>query len=470
MRFLSKVWTIPLPRIYLVLALVLGLVYAFVTPPFGVNDEAYHVTRVYELSTFRLVTRSDDKGPYHMVPRGYQPILAYYRNVHRDPEWRIDPTRWLSQLGAHGERRARTHRVKAFAGSYTPVPYVPHLLGMWLARLARLPLIWQLYVPRLFSVVCFALLGAWSIRLAGRYRWLFFALGLIPMALVQAAGVSGDGVTAGLAFAFFALATRGLLDESVCLGQRERRLLLALGVLLTLCKPVYFLLLPVLWGLRPERPAPGWRRHTYPALVLGLAALGLGIWAFICRDLAPAQAPVLPKDQLAWMAEHPLRCAFAIPLATLASSLDDLLIQCFAIRDILSTQLRFSGTLVAVLYLELLLVAALAVWPPRIRQARDRFIRRLLLVAGLLTSGSIFLAMQLTFTRVGASRISGVQGRYFVAVLPSLFLAVSTFGRPWLARWVEGRGRACFIASAVALNAIIVLTILSRYYASFDVF
>jgi hypothetical protein len=69
-------------------------------------------------------------------------------------------------------------------------------------------------------------------------------------------------------------------------------------------------------------------------------------------------------------------------------------------------------------------------------------------------------------TAPGSMLIRGVQGRYFLPVLPALLLVLTTFGRPTLARWLTLDGSRRVLVPVLAGNALCLLCLCARYYFS----
>ena len=102
----------------------------------------------------------------------------------------------------------------------------------------------MLLLARLGSVAVFAALGALAVRLAPARKNVFFAAGLLPMALSLAGSVSADTLVNGLALVFTALCLRGLLCTEQ-LGRAEQAGLLVLAALIGPMKAVYLVLVDV---------------------------------------------------------------------------------------------------------------------------------------------------------------------------------------------------------------------------------
>lgn len=454
-----------LARSFVLLALLLGSLYAAVNPPLAVNDERQHWLRVLELSKGRLHSRVDERSAFYRIPRDYNALIYRYVDLQASRTARVDLGALAHDLTTPPEHPQRWARRAATASGYSPVPYLPQLPAVWLVRVAELPPLLQIYLARLFSVVAYALIVAWSIAWAGELGWALFALALMPMSLTQAAGLSADGMAIALSFALFALVRRGSFVAP--LSPRERIVVLVVCALLPACKPPYLLFAGGLLTLRWDEPHAQRKRWLFAALGIGLGLASMAIWSYLNRSpVSPGDGGGDSAQQVAWLAAHWTRVP-AIAFNTLSEFSDDYLIQFVALRDIICRQMRLSGGLVASIYLPLLCVLALGVARERARaEPWLRWAAAWNVLLALICVGGVFMAMFLYSTAPGAEQVRGVQGRYFIPVAPALLILLSTFGSPAPGRWLQRGARLKWVI--VIANGLVLLALLARYYASPD--
>lgn len=462
LRILPRSW---LARRFFVISVVLGAAYGVVSPPYGVNDERAHLLRVLEIGAGTLVTRHDARGPYHMLPETERSRLLFYSDLRKDPRGRVDLGKLLARLG-RSEDLGPLVRLPAGAHVYSPIPYLTIFPGVWLAKLFHLPMLCQLYLGRMTALLGFAWLAAWSVALAGRLDWIFFALGLMPMMLTQAAGVSGDSLTSGFCMVFYALIGREALLDAGPLSRRQKLIAILLCALIALCKSVYVLIPLSLFALRqrdvPRRAA----RLALPLLGTGLAVLALGIWALINKDLASEVGGADTRLRLSWVTGHPL-AALQVVLRTLANQTFAYLVQFAALRDSLARQMPVAGGGLAGLYLGLLLLVSWGrarVTAPQRRAASMAALQ--LVVVGLACIAGVFCALYLADNALAAGTITGVQGRYFHPLAPAFLMPIALLGRYRLELIPAQRSALAVTTIIVLTNLACLLTLVTRYYLS----
>lgn len=451
-------------RRFLMLALGFGLSLAFVNPPFAVNDEDVHLCRIYELSQGRWLTRSDDEGEYHIVPTDYVELGNEYERVWQRRGGRVRPRHVWQQLVA--PKSTILVRRTARAGGYPPVLYAPHIPIIWLLRKFDLSPLVHLYAVRVLSLFVYISLAYAAVRASARpLRWQLVICALTPMALTQAAAVSGDGVVIGLSLLCLALVGKGTCSNAPMRG-REIAAMVASLAMLTLCKPVYVVIVIAWLAL----PWPGLKRPLYrwliPAAAAAIAILTYLTWTHINRDLKGGPVSIYDAgQQLALLREAPWR-AFSVLGRTLFERGDELMIESVLVRNKLSSGIRFVGAAAFLIHTQLGIATA---WGSAVSAfAGDTLRRRLASLWFFLASLAVVLAIPSAFyiccTRVGAPALRVLQGRYFIPAVPPLLIALSFLGRPRFARWLRQRhgnriwGVLCFT------NALCLMCLIGWHY------
>ncbi len=227
-------------RLSLVLCGVLGLAFAIVLPPLQVPDEHGHFIRAYAISRGEFVAKGIPELPapiISFVMRYPESANAFHRFTSQEIARDLSEQQVSDPSGSTALTTAN-HHVYLFwsiigSASYFPLVYLPASLGIWIARTLHASPLLMMYAGRIFNVLTLIAALAVSFRLAPGYRALMTAVALIPMALQQSGGISGDPVT--IAFSLVAL--------SLVLHTRERlvgrRFLVVVTIVFTvlgLCK------------------------------------------------------------------------------------------------------------------------------------------------------------------------------------------------------------------------------------------
>jgi uncharacterized membrane protein len=412
------------PRLFVAAALLIGIAYVFITPPFAVPDEDNHFWRALAVGRGHLLaTRGLDRMP---MPKSVETFT-----------WVIERTSPEQSLSAKLRTAAAirydggTGRPIRFAAWYSPFPYVATAL------VTALPLrpVLVFYGGRIANLLAAVLLIALAIRMAPQYGSIFAAAALLPMSLYEFASLSADATTIALAWLFTAL----LLAPS-----RRTSLIALVGFASGLCKPAYFLIVLLVFAM-PFR----WRQRL---AIVGATALGT-LLSFAAASRGAYNARVgLPVD-----AGAQLRCIASDPIHFARVMLHDVATNGrFYIEEMIgrfgANELKLSPVVITI---EILLLLGVAMTCGAALRARIRITALAIVV---MTIAGILLSQYLIWSVVCGDALEGVQGRYFLEILP-LFLAAIALPRirlrtnPWVV-----------IAVTVVCNAMALLTIVRRYW------
>lgn len=422
---------------FLALVMPLGLVLAMVTPPGQVADEVGHLERATALSEGHAVSW---RG-FAVWPDGVTRLSAGARG---------DPATALSTLGpppnprklsaddvarVHGEAWRNKDEFLQLGplAVYLPLFYLPSAAGIGTARLLGMSPYHAVFAGRLAALLAYGAAGLAALLLARRGQALLFCTLAVPMAISLGASLNQDGLLIAVSALAAALASRGPEDRPARLGAA------ALICAVATVKLPYLVLAAML--LLPLGDG-GWRALARRAGLVALIALPALAWtAYAMQAIAipmvwgPYEAGPLwpgppgtvfdstdPAAQLRVLAADPARL-LTLPFRTIAGD-TWLARQAVGVLGWLAIPMPR--------WLYLLWGAAIGCAAgadglgraPRGRLGWRLADAGLLLLAALAGVVLIYLSQYLVWTRVGAARIDGPQGRYLLPLVPMLALAV----------------------------------------------
>jgi uncharacterized membrane protein len=419
--------------LFVVFSVLFGTLAAIIVPPLRGADEPAHFLRAYGLSRGEILSFNvDEKGRKGIVlPAALADDFTFFQ----DARYKVGTPGFAygDALTAYMRQRSVASAAEAsrppvfvlYEGSegYTPAAYLPYIAAAGLARLAGLDFLGTLYLMRLVGLAATTVLIAYAITLAPRLGWAFLFIGMLPSALSGRAVISADGCTLGFTMLVLALslagASRAFTGDTTGKGSGlwER---MAWMTLCILSKPpqIAFTLLETLRAPLRELPQR-WRTLglvLLPGLILSplwVVAVGgdAGTWRISDGSNLPAEQ-FDPLWKLGQMALHPL----LFPQMLLATLTRD----CVALWPQLIGVLGWGDTWLQPLAYPLLGAGLVASFLARLEL--DRAARLRIAGIGLLTMlvyvVSVYLVFFLAWSPIGEGFIYGVQGRYFVVLLP----------------------------------------------------
>lgn len=441
-------------RVFAVAAVCLGLLYCFILPPYSTPDEQFHINQSFNISSSLL-----GQAPEGGIPWG--------SNIKREGDYNPQIQDQFTTVFTYREiareffTRAPSSAPATFSGEEVGgyrLLYWPSALMITVARLLGLGFVQALFLGRLANLSLYILLCTLAVKLVPRGKSIFAVVAMLPMSMHLAASFSRDALTLALYFFFTALCLY-YIDGKATLDWKQ---LLCLGLLVVVTAPAKIVYVPLLllclfipgerffwqgramgkqlalavrWGLVTVGllsllaqggvammgnamgvPQPEAAPST-PGAISAQAALPAGL---VAQDGAEAPATLTPapipqQDSETFTLTDFFRHPGTMVMLVVRTVAQDLT---FWLQGLVGGNLSYFtlplnwGFVVA---LTLLLAAAALPGP-----ASPTLGRRLTLAAGLMVLAGVGLVVLgcITWTPTYYKTIYGIQGRYFLPLLP----------------------------------------------------
>ena len=410
--------------LFLVVAAGIGLCYLFLFPPNTVPDESAHFRTAYRYSNVGLGLSfyDDEKGGVwtrecDLRLRGVSPT-RFSPDAYRYTWGR------LCDLPQNTNLVIRSTSENSNYAAY-PVLYLFSSFGIWLGRLLGLSLPALYLLARLFNLAAFVTAVYGAIRWVPFGKQVLFGVALLPMAMNVAASCSYDSITFALAFLVIAFWLRMAFSEQ---SVRRRDIVFGclLNVLLAPCKVVY----AVLCGLCLLVPAKrlGGRKRWLMKMVLFLVPALLVLLLFqltIIQGFAGTETKILSWGEnlegytIRWVLQN-IPESINIIIRTVLQNGGSLLNQMLGLE---LGRLELSLPFYCILgYWILLLFSAVCSRDELVylNWGRKTWMIFLAFVFSVLTACTMLVG----WTPLGNKTIIGLQGRYFIMILPLLLFCL----------------------------------------------
>ncbi|MEI8198934.1 MAG: DUF2142 domain-containing protein [Eubacteriales bacterium] len=417
-------------HMFVVCVLSIGTLYIFLMTPLSIPDEPAHYDTTYRYSN--LVLMKGDPTPEEGAPKGdyilnrpsdveflkqftISPMLKEYKYINRHLLDKVEDNVLVSS--------------KAQLVKTTPYVYFPATFGITVARLLNLSSGAVFYAGRICNLLFFAFAGFFAIRKIPFGKMILFVAGMLPMTMQQVSSYSYDAVVYGLAFLFISYCLHAAFDDTE-LRRTDIFILCILGALLAPAKAVYVCLCLLVFLIPNERFKPlkmysvKHRKAKCITAILGSAALSflffnlLNIMTnYVKIDTNVLSYGTVPGYTASFLLSHPGKLFMIIRLTLLNNS-------SYYLESMLG---KFLGWLVLDVpsiymygFFGLLILSTIKIDQEKVFLTHKHKI----LILGIL--GSVFAlvcaAMLLSFTPMTENSVLGVQGRYFLPVLPLALL------------------------------------------------
>ena len=418
-------------KVAFVVILCFGIMSALIVPIVDVSDELEHLTRAEitsqgvifphwvggENNLTRLYNHSDE-GQYSTklnTDVGFETSQSHMFFIKNREKTVFETPGDTDKINKSTILDGSAFEQNPFYG------YIPQAIGVFLAKLFDMNVIWMLWLGRIFNLISYAFLISLAIKKAPVLKIPLLAVACIPLSIYQAASVSIDSMVIGLGILTIAYFIYLYKAEKKSLEIRHVAIFCALSLLLGLCKLPYlafvFLILLV--------PRGNFKNEN----VLRYMLLGILIVALVGVLWSTYSEPALmhswrsklnymdPKLQANYLISHPasilkfLRLIFTYTLGTAVNGLFNF----FGANS--AHHYSDHYTLITV-FLWIFLSLTLLFYPNKVKFNTKARLGSLLILL-IIFVGTCFIQL-LTWADVGGTNI-GVSARYFLplfALLP----------------------------------------------------
>ena len=399
---------------YLMTVLPLGIVYLLLFTPWNIPDMGAHFEAAYRHSNIFLghgaswMVRKDDLSFFQAVwGQDYNPSMKDVLSIPYNFHWKIQNAELVPWPDPE-------HRMEY----YSVLCYLPDALGMALARALHLGTVPMIYIGRIFTFFAYTAAMYHAINIAPVGKSVFACLALFPMSLMYSAAGSYDTMVIISTMCFIA-STLMLHKEP----DNKRFLIESMfwGFVIGGVKGGgYLILLPLVFifisGNRKKS-----LQMTVPVIVSGVISVILfDVILPAGSSLFQFGAESSGKYSASYGFAHPV-FYFDMLARTYLNNADSLLI------NMGGTALGWlEATLPSVIVVGLMLICG--IWSVYendglVLNKRERFI----FLFVILLEFYFTPIMLLSWTDVNSTSIAGLQGRYYIPVLPLIFMVCTKF-------------------------------------------
>ena len=282
-------------RFFSIWAVLLGVLYGFLLPPFHSPDEFNHLFKIYHLSSRswngELNHDSTILGGY--IPRSLVEVAKPFRPQVFHEELKVPFSLTGSLLWVPLSPSDTVFQEFTNTARYAPTAYLPQVAAVWLLRQFHAPPLILLYSCRLSAFLFWFLLMLAALRLlfstknefsaadtggGGEGSFLMLVFILLPTSLAIHTTSSADVVSNALIFYALAFMLHLRARKETIRGQ-EAVLLLLIFVVTGINKICYFPILFFLLTIRKEKFGGFWKKIGFIGTSLVVTATVVLLWA-----------------------------------------------------------------------------------------------------------------------------------------------------------------------------------------------
>lgn len=457
---------------YLYIALIFGILFVFIVPPFQSPDEDSHFKKAYQVSKGKLYPEVKKNVIGNYFPTE---MLNYIKTKtkyigNRDKKYKYSEMVLDQYTKLNYEERKFTSYSTV---SVTPIAYLVPATGIIFSKicakifdLESVNTAYMLYFARFFSIIFMSFIMYLSIKITPVFKRTFAVFGLIPMVIFLGSVISYDSLLISLTTLALSIILKITYDDKLKKVPNNYIItLILIGVVLLNVKGLYFLLYILLF-LIPVKKVGNIKKMTRIALIIILSILAITLVIKIPFLLLPKIKTDVnyASKQLNFVIHNPIKYS-GILIDNIINQRFFQLSSIVGVFGLIDTYNPF--VIICFTYIWLIMVSISDGVCDKIK-INGKF-KILLIIYILFIIISVYSAMYINWTpainghKIGEADISGVQGRYFLPILLPILLL---FSNKKIKRYsfIEKIRNNIFMPCIVIL-LVSTMTILFRYWA-----
>ncbi len=423
-------------------------------------DEPHHFYRSYQLSEGKIFPQKFGNSVGGRLPANVVKTGEFLKELRFKKNNKTSSKDIIEVMKIKINEDQREEVSFPITALYSPIAYIPQIMGIEIGRILNLPVLMLLYLGRIFNFLAWLIIMFFAIRINTKAKWPFLVFSLTPISLFIATSLSSDTLTNGISFLSIALFIKWASDKNP-LNNKDIILMGFVTLLLLFGKPPYFLL-PLLFIFLPNVKYGSFKKTITISSIIILSIISIILlWNQLVNVnfvSLRSDVEINPFQQLAYILKHPLVYLQTIYNSYISIRGYKLSNQFIGVLGWLDTHLpawvyilNFSFILVSFLFIEKTGL--------KIDKIRRFFITLLFIIIFI----SISTSQYLFWTPLANPYIEGLQGRYFIS-LSALFILVITLIIPWQITSIRKKEPLIFAITPIIILLASTLSILFRYY------
>ena len=408
---------------------VFGLIFIFLVPPFQKPDENTHYFRAAALYNKEFTCQTSDSKDDFAIEKKYI-LFPEFLDTTRIA-FKYDEKFNKNLIQAAEERVKDSNSVESFQG-FCGLPfwgYIPYILTFFIGNTSG-SLILGFYISRLLSFLFFLFCIVWSYKKLKKSKLRYFVVfySLIPMVLHQVSAIGYDYLQLALAPVLFAYVFDFFTSSNV--KKKDLILFFLVSVIFTIVKAGYYFL-PFMFFLIPYRKiSSSFKKYAFVSVTFIVAVFIVGLFtALFFRSVgssASHSSDVNPFLQLKNIMN--ITFLFKVLINTFKTHSLGIFKSFWGMFGWLDYS--FPSYIYALLSSSMFLIS-FYVQKDKIFDSWFKLFYQSLLVL-LLSVSFLLVSTYLLWSPVGANIINGIQGRYFLVLVPLGLVCLSSFLRGFL--------------------------------------
>ncbi len=406
---------IKVENIFLITIPVICLFYIICMPTFKNHDEIYHWYRAYEVSTGKLMEEVDGDTLGTILPQSISDVTT--------DDWQsITYAKVRESLNAELDKEDTALLYSETSAVYSFVQYIPQAIGIFITRIFTDKVLLLAYGGRIINMVFSIILIYFAIKKIPFGKKILLLLSFIPIAIEGFSSLSPDAMTISMAFFYIAyILSLAFSKENHIIDGKKIAILTVLSVIMAMCKIVYLPLILLLFIIPKEKFKN--EKKIKNIFIIGAIAVVLNlIWLMVAGIYLSHFRERDSSIQVISILTNPIKylqnCLYTVNLNGQEY-----------IYSMFGGELGW-GELVQLNSIVPYILCFILIWITITDQTiKDKFKlyqKVWITIAAIAVVGLIFTSLYVQWTTIGSDSVLGIQGRYFIPILPLVALLIGS--------------------------------------------
>lgn len=408
---------IKVEKLFTYIVPVIMILFLIGIPSWKNADEQMHWYRIYDITQGNFYTKTIDG-----LAVGILPIeIKNYHNY--DSELKIKYSSFAelykNQISKDGEKVLIQLSTTAV---YHPIQYMPQVIGTFIADIFTDRPFILMYAARLANMIFSFIILYFSIKIIPFGKKIMLLLTCIPVAASGFASMSPDAMTISMSYLFISYVLKIFNDKDRKIKWQEKIALALIGMVVALCKIVYVPLVALILILPREKYNTRKEQIVTNVIIIGAAIITNLLWLQFSSQYLVEYRDGNSLAQLNKIFENPFEYMQNL-LYTINLNLRTYLEQLFGLGVGADLHIALYTTLPIIIFT---IYMFLSITDRELKDKFNMYQKTIIWLILLAIIGLIFTSLYIQWTPTSFKVIAGVQGRYFLPILPLVSILIGS--------------------------------------------
>ena len=405
-------------KLFLYIVPVIMILFLIAIPLWENADEPVHWFRIYDIIQGNFYTKTTNTGlAVAELPEAV--YNYYYYNDRFDMKYSDYKDLYDKEIVEEGKV---IYRDLSTAAVYHPLQYMPQVIGAFVADIFTDRPFVMMFAARIVNMLfSFGILYL-AIKIIPYGKNIMLLLTCIPIATSSFASMSPDAMTISVSYLFISYILKLLHEKDKKINWKDKIILLIMGMVIALCKIVYVPLAGLILLLPKEKYKSRKEQIVTCALIMGCAIITNLLWLSFSSKYLVVYKEGNSVVQFASLLQNPIQFIQTL-FYTLNTDMQYYMYSLFGYGVGADLQIVLHSLLPTIIFV---LFIFYTIADQELRNKFTTYQKIIIALIILAIVGLIFTSLYIQWTPINFDTIAGVQGRYFLPILPLASMLIAS--------------------------------------------